>query len=64
MQDRLAVFICNIKPAKMKGIMSQGMIMCNILLTWFTILLQMQDRLAVFMCNIKPAKQSWGNRNL
>jgi len=28
MQDRLAVFMCNLKPAKMRGIMSQGMIMC------------------------------------
>jgi len=24
----LAVFMCNLKPAKMRGIMSQGMIMC------------------------------------
>jgi len=28
MQDRLAVFMCNLKPAKMRGILSQGMIMC------------------------------------
>lgn len=28
MQDRLAVFMCNLKPAKMRGVMSQGMIMC------------------------------------
>ncbi|XP_053399460.1 aminoacyl tRNA synthase complex-interacting multifunctional protein 1-like [Mercenaria mercenaria] len=28
MQDRLAVFMCNLKAAKMRGIMSQGMIMC------------------------------------
>ncbi|EDV28031.1 uncharacterized protein TRIADDRAFT_20863 [Trichoplax adhaerens] len=28
MQDRLAIFCCNLKPAKMRGILSQGMIMC------------------------------------
>ncbi|XP_060557988.1 aminoacyl tRNA synthase complex-interacting multifunctional protein 1-like isoform X2 [Ruditapes philippinarum] len=28
MQDRLAVFMCNLKAAKMRGILSQGMIMC------------------------------------
>ncbi|ESO83836.1 hypothetical protein LOTGIDRAFT_132539 [Lottia gigantea] len=28
MQDRLAVFMCNLKPAKMRGILSEGMIMC------------------------------------
>lgn len=28
MQDRLAVFLLNLKPAKMRGILSQGMIMC------------------------------------
>ena len=28
MQDRLAVFMCNLKPAKMRGVLSQGMIMC------------------------------------
>ena len=28
MQDRLAVFACNLKPAKMRGILSEGMIMC------------------------------------
>ena len=55
MQDRLAVFMCNLKPARMRGIMSQGTITCNTF-TWFIILLQMQDRLAVFMCNLKPAK--------
>lgn len=29
MQDRVAVFICNLKPAKMRGILSEGMIMCG-----------------------------------
>ncbi|XP_053399455.1 aminoacyl tRNA synthase complex-interacting multifunctional protein 1-like isoform X2 [Mercenaria mercenaria] len=28
MQGRLAVFMCNLKAAKMRGILSQGMIMC------------------------------------
>ena len=28
MQDRLAIFMTNLKPAKMRGIMSEGMIMC------------------------------------
>ncbi|XP_065068103.1 aminoacyl tRNA synthase complex-interacting multifunctional protein 1-like [Rhopilema esculentum] len=28
MQNRLAIFMCNLKPAKMRGILSQGMIMC------------------------------------
>jgi len=28
MQDRLAIFLLNLKPAKMRGIESQGMIMC------------------------------------
>jgi len=28
MKDRVAVFFCNLKPAKMRGIMSEGMIMC------------------------------------
>ncbi|XP_041356904.1 aminoacyl tRNA synthase complex-interacting multifunctional protein 1-like isoform X2 [Gigantopelta aegis] len=28
MQDRLAVFMCNLKPAKMRGVLSEGMIMC------------------------------------
>lgn len=28
MQGRMAVFLLNLKPAKMRGIMSQGMIMC------------------------------------
>ena len=28
MQDRLAIFLINLKPAKMRGIMSEGMIMC------------------------------------
>ena len=28
MQDRKAVFLCNLKPAKMRGILSEGMIMC------------------------------------
>lgn len=29
MQDRVAVFMCNLKPAKMRGILSEGMIMCG-----------------------------------
>lgn len=28
MKDRLAIFLCNLKPAKMRGIVSEGMIMC------------------------------------
>merc|ERR1712121_191037 len=28
MRDRYAVFFCNLKPAKMRGILSEGMIMC------------------------------------
>ena len=28
MQDRVAIFMCNLKPAKMRGILSEGMIMC------------------------------------
>ncbi|XP_013390040.1 aminoacyl tRNA synthase complex-interacting multifunctional protein 1-like [Lingula anatina] len=28
MQDKLAVFLLNLKPAKMRGVMSEGMIMC------------------------------------
>ena len=29
MHDRLAIFLCNLKPAKMRGILSEGMIMCG-----------------------------------
>ena len=28
MQDRIAIFMCNLKPAKMRGISSEGMLMC------------------------------------
>lgn len=28
MQNRTAVFLCNLKPAKMRGVLSEGMIMC------------------------------------
>ena len=28
MMNRRAVFLCNLKPAKMRGILSEGMIMC------------------------------------
>ncbi|KAI9560791.1 hypothetical protein GHT06_011743 [Daphnia sinensis] len=28
MQNRIAVFMCNLKPAKMRGITSEGMLMC------------------------------------
>lgn len=28
MQDRLAVFMCNLKPAKMRGVLSEAMVMC------------------------------------
>ncbi|KAK3100721.1 hypothetical protein FSP39_024249 [Pinctada imbricata] len=28
MQDRVAVFMCNLKPAKMRGVLSEAMIMC------------------------------------
>lgn len=28
MQNRMAVFLCNLKPAKMRGIVSQAMVMC------------------------------------
>ena len=29
MHDRLAIFLTNLKPAKMRGILSEGMIMCG-----------------------------------
>lgn len=29
MQQRHAIFLCNLKPAKMRGILSEGMIMCG-----------------------------------
>lgn len=29
MQERLAVFLVNLKPVKMRGILSEGMIMCG-----------------------------------
>jgi len=28
MQNRTAVFLVNLKPAKMRGVLSEGMIMC------------------------------------
>jgi len=28
MQNRLAVLLCNLKPAKMRGINSEAMVMC------------------------------------
>ena len=28
MRDRLAVFMCNLKASKMRGVFSEGMIMC------------------------------------
>lgn len=28
MQNRMAVLLCNLKPAKMRGVMSQAMVMC------------------------------------
>lgn len=28
MQNRLAIFLCNLKPAKMRGVESQAMVMC------------------------------------
>ncbi|XP_013917708.1 PREDICTED: aminoacyl tRNA synthase complex-interacting multifunctional protein 1 isoform X2 [Thamnophis sirtalis] len=28
MQNRMAVFLCNLKPVKMRGVVSQGMLMC------------------------------------
>ncbi|GFS11973.1 aminoacyl tRNA synthase complex-interacting multifunctional protein 1 [Elysia marginata] len=28
MKDRIAVFMCNLKPVKMRGVLSEGMIMC------------------------------------
>ncbi|ESO92251.1 hypothetical protein LOTGIDRAFT_217054 [Lottia gigantea] len=28
LQDRLAVFVCNLKPAKMRGVLSEAMLMC------------------------------------
>merc|ERR1719402_592431 len=30
MKDRVAVFMCNLKPAKMRGVLSEGMIMCAV----------------------------------
>jgi len=29
MQERVAIFMCNLKPAKMRGVMSEAMIMCG-----------------------------------
>lgn len=29
MENRIAIFCCNLKPAKMRGILSEGMIMCG-----------------------------------
>lgn len=29
MKDRIALFLCNLKPVKMRGINSEGMIMCT-----------------------------------
>jgi len=28
MQNRMAVLLCNLKPAKMRGVVSQAMVMC------------------------------------
>jgi len=28
MQNRIAIFMCNLKPAKMRGVLSEGMLMC------------------------------------
>lgn len=28
MQDRIGIFMCNLKPAKMRGVTSEGMLMC------------------------------------
>ena len=28
MQDRMAVILCNLKPSKMRGILSEAMVMC------------------------------------
>lgn len=28
MQNRMAVLLCNVKPAKMSGVVSQAMVMC------------------------------------
>lgn len=28
MQNRMAVMLCNLKPAKMRGVVSQAMVMC------------------------------------
>lgn len=29
MQNRMAVLLCNLKPAKMRGVVSQAMVMCG-----------------------------------
>ena len=29
MQQRVAIFMCNLKPAKMRGVLSEAMIMCG-----------------------------------
>ena len=29
MQGKIAIFMCNLKPAKMRGVFSHGMIMCG-----------------------------------
>lgn len=28
MQNRMGIFLCNLKPAKMRGVVSQAMLMC------------------------------------
>lgn len=28
LQNRMAIFLCNLKPAKMRGVVSQAMLMC------------------------------------
>lgn len=28
MQNRMAILLCNLKPAKMRGVVSQAMVMC------------------------------------
>jgi len=30
MKNRMAIFCCNLKPAKMRGVLSEGMIMCGV----------------------------------
>merc|ERR1712004_396737 len=51
MQDRMAVLLCNLKPAKMRGILSEAMVMCASTPEKVEILSPPE--------NSKPGDQSW-----